>query len=462
MNVVITNSKITINNIDASYLEELRKHLSYRDKSKEYQVRRLQRSKYYRNGAYVKKLSAEIDMSILDENSDGSVAMSSGFYKLIPDDAAVIDNRRDTGDEISLPWREKPKEPRPYQKECIELIKSNYRGVINLATGLGKTLIGIYAIKHFRRRSLVVCPSVSIASNFYERLCRAFGKNRVGMFGGGKKQVKDITVGVIASVNNNVELFKSKGLGLVIIDECHHTPAATLYNIGRELGHVGRMFGLTATNFRNDGKDVMITASVGPTLVSHDVKWGIDNGWLAKPHFLVRRVSTVGPDVKFDKLKNYKHHVLNYKPLTDRIVEDCKAALRNGRSVLCLVKEVSHGRQIADALGAPFATSSDKMSNEYVRLLNEGKIKCLVGTDSKIGEGTDTKNVDVLVLANFVANRGQLLQNIGRGLRIKDENAPQRKVIIIDYMPMGSSMLKRHAAFRLKVYRQVTDNVTLI
>jgi type I site-specific restriction endonuclease len=79
-----------------------------------------------------------------------------------------------------------------------------------------------------------------------------------------------------------------------------------------------------------------------------------------------------------------------------------------------------------------------------------------VGTASKIGEGTDTKNVDVLVLANFVASKGPLWQNLGRGLRIHGDN---NQVIVLDYIPAGSKMLKRHAMQRLKYYQEVTDNI---
>src|SRR5690606_5073669 len=91
--------------------------------------------------------------------------------------------------------------------------------------------------------------------------------------------------------------------------------------------------------------------------------------------------------------------------------------LGKGLSVLCLVDEIDHGRLLSNATGLMFANGEDKNSDLYIENLNKAKIPGLIGTDSKIGEGCDTKNVDVLILANFVASKGPLWQNIGRGLR---------------------------------------------
>jgi len=218
------------------------------------------------------------------------------------------------------------------------------------------------------------------------------------------------------------------------------------------LSKTGRIFGLTATDFRSDGKDIMIQAGVGEVIISRDIVWGIENKWLAQPTIIVRSVETNGREYPEDKLKNYKEHVLKSKEMNNRIITDIRKCLEAGKSVLCLVDEKEHGRMLSEAVGLVLATGDDKQSKQYIKQLNAGTIPGLIGTDSLVGEGTDTKNVDVLVLANFVASKGPLWQNLGRGLRI---TPTKKSVLVLDYKPLGSKMLSRHADQRVKLYRSI-------
>ena len=256
MNIEINNSEIIIKDYTPDFSKKLYELLSYTDKSKQYQIRKMSRNVFSRNSDHYKKLVASQEGTLVDEQS-GVITVPSGFAYLFKDHS-YIDNRKDTGKHIAYPWKTKPHDMRDYQSEATALISNNYRGLINFATGLGKTLTAIYAIRSIGRRALILCPSKAIADNFYQELCSAFGDNCVGYYGGGKKQVKDITVGIVQSVNNSIDTFVKHDLGLVIFDEVHHLSADTFFSIAAGLKGVGRMFGLTATDFRFDGKDIMI------------------------------------------------------------------------------------------------------------------------------------------------------------------------------------------------------------
>ena len=457
MDITVNNDYIEITNPGAFVEETLRDSLSYTDKAKQYSLRRMAKNPFLKKKQAYKDLQKEV-YGCLVKDIDNGIKIPSGFYHLVSH-WNVDDKRTDTGSKISLPWKNKPFNLRDYQEEARNLMYDNWRGLVNFATGLGKTLTAIYAIRDFKRKTLVLCPNVSIADNFYDELVSAFGEHKVGYFGNGKKKIKDITVGIAQSVNNHVDKFISADLGLMIVDEVHHIPATTFFNISEKLSSVGRVFGLTATDFRADGKDVMITAGVGDVLICRDLVWGIQNKWLRQPYFIVRNVETTARSYRNDKNKNYKAHVLNNIDMNDRLISDIKAFLKAGKSVLCLVDEISHGELISEAVGLPFATGSGKEAKKLVKDLNSKSIPGLVGTDSKIGEGTDTKNVDVLVLANFVASKGPLWQNLGRGLRPFEGND---MLIVLDYCPVGSDMLKRHCSTRIKYYREITDKIRII
>lgn len=451
---------MTISGADSQLLQSLQKELTYTDKAKQYQLRRLGRTLWGKQSPLYKKLQQEVHGKLY-EMSGTDIIVGSPFYGYLQglDTASLTDNRKETGKKIVVPWINKPYPLRPYQQEAVDMMLSNYRGVINFATGLGKTLVATHMVQQYKKRTLIVCPSDSVAKQFYNQFVECFGKNKVGFYGGGKRTISEITVGIAASVSKYVSEFQAADLGLVIFDETHHTPATTFFDIAEGLAGVGKVFGLTATDYRSDGKDVLITAGCGPVLIRRDIKWGVDNGFLAEPYFIVREVATGGRDFKDDKLKSYKEHVLNNNAMKSRIESDARAMIASGKAVLILVDEVAHGEELSKALGVPFATGLDKKSQDYVNDLNAGKIPGLVGTDGKVGEGTDTKNVDVLILANFVASKGPVIQAVGRGLR---KQGVKTKCLILDYIPLGSTMLTRHANNRIAFYEEITDKVKVV
>jgi superfamily II DNA or RNA helicase len=460
--VKIHNDRIIITDPSAAMRSFIESHLTYKDKSKQYQLRRMGKNMWQRNSPVYAQLQKEVDGVLYEEPAPNQLSVSSCFVDLLKDKfgtATVTDSRSDTGKKIALPWVKKPYALRDYQEEAVNLMLSNPRGLINLATGLGKTLLATHLVQRYKRRALIVCPSESVAKQFYEQFVSCFGQNKVGFYGGGKKNISDLTIGIAASVSKNIVEFQNAGLGVVILDETHHTPATTFFDISQGLGKVGKIFGLTATDYRSDGKDIMITAGCGPVLIRRDTKWGVENGWLAEPYFFVRQVHTTGRDYKDDKVKSYKEHVLNCNIMKTQIREDAAKMMAAGKSVLILVDEVQHGLELSKELGIPFATGIDAKSQDYVDQLNAGKVKGLVGTDGKIGEGSDTQNVDVLILANFVASKGPVTQAVGRGLR---KQGTKIRCIILDYIPMGSTMLSRHGFNRVEFYKEITANVKVI
>jgi superfamily II DNA or RNA helicase len=463
MNVTITNEKLEIIDPTDEIVAFAKKHLSYVDKAKQYQLKRMSKNPWMRTSPAYVALQREIKGQVYKLESN-VLTIPSGFINSFNEylsGSSYTDKRQETGRRLVLPWETRPYNLRPYQSEVVDMLLDplRYRGIVNFATGLGKTLTALHFIKLYQRNTLIVCPSDSVAKQFYTQCVDAFGKSVVGFYGGGKKKINDITIGIAASITRNVDDFKKANFGAIIFDEIHHIAADTFFNIAENLTEVGKVFGLTATDYRSDGKDIMITAGCGPVIARRDVKWGIENKFLAEPYFIVREVDTGGKDFKDNKLKNYKEHVLNNSIMKNKIYNDALNMINSSRSVLILVDEVEHGRELSQLLSIPFATGQDSKSQDYVDQLNEGKIKGLVGTDGRIGEGTDTQNVDVLILANFVASKGPVIQAVGRSLR---KTVTKSKCLILDYIPLGSKQLTRHAWNRVEYYKEITEKVKII
>jgi superfamily II DNA or RNA helicase len=459
MKAIVTNKFTLIQNPTEVVVRSLTDLMRYEDKAAKFQLRRMENNPFLKKSPSYLKLKKEVEGNLLQKVDGGHVAFNSGLSYLIPKSIIIEDRRKDTGSKIVYPWKKKPYDLREYQEEAVNVCLANWRGIVNFATGMGKTLTAIHLVKRLQRKTLIVVPSDSIAKQFYNELVEAFGENRVGFYGGGKKKIKDITIGIAASVTKDVDIFKKEDLGCIIFDEVHHIAASTFFEIANALGDCGRIYGLTATDYRSDGKDIMIFAGCGNILVRRDIKWGIEKGFLAKPKFIIRNVPTMGIDFKNDKLRSYKEHVLNDVVMKQQILKDIQDYIAQGKSVLCLVDEVSHGEELSKQLGIPFAQGKDKDSNKYVEQLNAGTINGLIGTDGRIGEGTDTRRVDVLVLANFAASKGPVIQAIGRGLRIYSGKCD---CIVLDYIPQGSTMLSRHAHGRIAYFQEITPDVKII
>ena len=452
MKIIAHNNGLVITDALSIEISRLSDMLSYTDKSKQYQARRMERNRWTPK-ILAEQVAASAEGCLLKKIDDNTLFVPPGFAPQLVIDEDV---RCDTGITISLPWAKQPPDMRPYQDEAVSAMMEHWRGIVNMGTGLGKTLTTVHFLRKLKRKALIVCPSSAIANGFYDELCAAFGKNRIGFLGGGKKKIGDITVGIAQSVVNNIDALAAHDLGVVVFDETHRIAADTFYQVAEKLAHVGRMYGLTATSFRSDGKDIFLTAGVGDVIIKRDAKWGIENGWLANPVFVMREVMTFGTDFKDDKLKNYKRHVLNSPELNSILLEDIQKCVSGGKSTLVLVGEIEHGKMLAEITNLPFASGENKESKELIAKLNDGLIPGLIATASLVGEGCDTRRVDALILANFAGSKGPFLQNLGRGLR---KYPGKEQVLVVDYKPLGSKMLSRHADVRLKVVKELTKDV---
>ena len=140
---------------------------------------------------------------------------------------------------------------RDYQNQALDAWTANgNRGIIVLATGSGKTVIGIKAISLLNTPTLVVAPTLDLVDQWRTRLKKEF-KIEVGMLGGGEWDIKALTVSTYDSAYIHADKLGNR-FGLIIFDEVHHLPAAGYRNIAEMFAAPYRM-GLTATFEREDG-----------------------------------------------------------------------------------------------------------------------------------------------------------------------------------------------------------------
>ena len=158
-----------------------------------------------------------------------------------------------------------PKEiihPRPYQEEAMNAwLQSKRRGVVVLPTGAGKTLVALMLILKVGRPSLIHVPTIDLMFQWRDVLQR-FIKADIGMFGGGSKEIRDITVTTYDSAILKVDQWGNR-FGMAVYDECHHLPSDRT-SIAAIASIAPFRLGLTATHERADGGESRLFQCCGP------------------------------------------------------------------------------------------------------------------------------------------------------------------------------------------------------
>ncbi len=157
-------------------------------------------------------------------------------------------------------------ELRDYQRKALAAWRANdHRGVLELPTGSGKTVIGIGAIEESGTATLVVVPTIDLLEQWRRELETELDVP-VGQLGGGEQRVEALTVATYDSAYLRAEDIGDR-FGLVVFDEVHHLGGEGYRDIARLLAAPARL-GLTATFERPDGAHEVIEELCGP-LVHH-------------------------------------------------------------------------------------------------------------------------------------------------------------------------------------------------
>ncbi|MEZ3144063.1 DEAD/DEAH box helicase [Halobaculum sp. MBLA0143] len=158
---------------------------------------------------------------------------------------------------------------RPYQREALSAWRDDdCRGVVELPTGSGKTVIGLAAIAGRETATLVVVPTLDLLDQWRRELASEFDVE-VGQFGGGVQQQAPITVATYDSAYLRADDVGGD-FGLVVFDEVHHLGGQGFRDAARLVAAPARL-GLTATFERPDGAHEVVTELLGPVVARASV-----------------------------------------------------------------------------------------------------------------------------------------------------------------------------------------------
>jgi len=309
------------------------------------------------------------------------------------------------------------KKLRYYQTESIQaLVDYNGSGFIELATGLGKTLITAEIIRQAKTKTLWLIDKKHLLHQTRDEFEKLLGF-KMGIIGAGKAENLDSPV-ILATVQSLSrgkynELLHS--INLVIVDEAHHAAAETYVKIFRELKNAKYRIGTTGTVKRDDGNEMIFESLIGPIVYKMSAEQGIEEGYLVKPHITFITLPFSGVDGTYPEVYD-KMVVHNFERNTKikELVDTCE-----DKKVLILVNRIEHGTILAEKIGCGFIHGSlaNKTRDTMFKLFDETPGATLVGMLPIFSEGVNVPDIDIII--NACANKGEVktIQTLGRALR---------------------------------------------
>lgn len=370
-----------------------------------------------------------------------------------------IHDQREKGTRISWTFAG---ELRPEQQHAVRAMEQHDIGVLCAPPGSGKTVMGCALIARHRTAVLVLVHRAILLDQWKETAMTFLGlkKKEIGVWRGSKPRLTHrFDIAMLPSLSRAADYATAfAGYGLIIVDECHHVPAAT-FELLLKACPSRRIVGLTATPQRKDHLEKLMHLQCGP--IRHILKPTEEER--QDRRVFVRRIMITMPHVQAQApIHEIWDALVADESRLKRIVADIAECIGDGRCPLVLADRKLYLDRLEAALSKNPSTAgvpryrlesgvNKKSRTEILQKIDAHYLDeepfVLLATASLVGEGFDLPQLDTLVLAMPLSFKGRLIQYAGRLHRNHEGKAPAR---IYDYLddnnPLTRAMYQRRSA----------------
>lgn len=282
----------------------------------------------------------------------------------------------------------------------------------------------------------------------------------IGFLGRGKdKRTGTVDVAMIQSLRTADLDSIFSPYGFLVIDECHHIPAVS-FEACIKRAPLQFILGLTATPYRKDGLEDLITMQCGP--IRHEIVRNPGDPGELQLELHVRNTALALERSEERSIQEIFRGLVDDRDRSRAVIEDIMRALSYRRRCLVLSQWKEHVETMVELLREqgvePIALEGGmgkrKREERLQRIADvpTDENLVIVSTGQYIGEGFDCPQLDTLFLAFPAAFKGKLVQYTGRILRA---HPGKQKAIVYDYVDSGVPVLKAMFAKRLRAYRSL-------
>jgi len=296
---------------------------------------------------------------------------------------------------------------RPYQQECLDNIPDSGSYLIQMATGLGKTVT--FASVPRRGKMLIL----SHREELVHQPLKYFNCSTGVEMATAKSNGEEVVSASVQSIVRRLDRFRPDEFDIIITDEAHHAAAKTyrrIYNHFNPRLHLG----FTATPNRSDS--VRLDDIYQDIIFQRDLRWGIENDYLSDIY--CKRID-IGYDLSAVRTQHGDYAPGELDKAMDGTADAIAEAYRDHAKGATLIFAVSvdQVKQIVDRIpGAVAVTAETKNRSDIIAAFTRREIPCLVNC-MVFTEGTDIPLVETVIIARPTQSDSLYAQMVGRGLR---------------------------------------------
>jgi len=370
----------------------------------------------------------------------------------------VTDDRRPT--HASLPFEFRG-ELTPMQTSAVAAMLAHDDGVLVAPPGTGKTVIACALIAERRLPTLVLAHSKPLLEQWRAQITTLLElqPKQIGQFGGGRHSrtgVVDLAMIQSLKAVDDLGSFFSD-YGLLVIDECHHLPAFSFEAAVRQ-APVRHFLGLTATPYRRDGLQEIVTMQCGP--IRHRIASNESRAGGVSLELVVRETELAFVDAAEMPIHEVFRLLVEDQRRINLVCDDVLAALAEGRRCLVLSQWKQHCHALVERLQgngvSPYLLEGGLGKRARAVLLDRVEKTpasdplVVVATGQYLGEGFDCPQLDTLFLTFPISFKGRLVQYTGRLMRAHEGKTSVR---VYDYADLRVPVLRTMHARRLAAYK---------
>ena len=319
-------------------------------------------------------------------------------------------------------------ELRDYQQEAtknLQKMREDGKTIALLyhSTGVGKTITAATDAKAVGGRTLFLVNALKLASQAQETFAKVWPEATLGEYTGSQKDMTQTVIfATVQSISKDLEKFSPTDFDYLIVDECHHAAANTYQKIFTYF-HPKFILGLTATQERSDGEDMLeLFQNVAHKM---DLKTAVERGVLVPIRCIRVKTNIDLTDVRINGIK-YNSQDLESKlfiPERNQLIVDTYLKYVNGKKTVIFCASVDHAAEIAKLLRdsgvkAEAVSGRDRMEvrEKILKDYETGSTNVLCACDL-LNEGWDSPHTTVLFMARPTMSKTIYLQQLGRGTR---------------------------------------------
>ncbi|MFX1590146.1 MAG: DEAD/DEAH box helicase, partial [Promethearchaeota archaeon] len=303
--------------------------------------------------------------------------------------------------------------------------------LIQMATGLGKTVVFTQYINQIKGRVLIISHREELVFQPIKYLSRTYGIEMSNL----KSDNQEVISSCITSLARRYKKFKPDEFDLIIVDEAHHSAANSYVKVLKYF-KPRLVLGFTATPNRADNR--RLDQIFDRIIYQYDLLKGIRSNYLS--NIYCKRVY-----VKYDLSKVKKSN--NDYQLSD--LENELIDSENPKSIGEIYKQhrvgqtlifgttVKHCEEISKHISNSVVISANtKNRAEIIKKFTNKEIPCIVNC-MIFTEGTDLPLIETIIMARPTKNSSLYSQMIGRGLRLAEG---KEKLLLIDCVGVSTDL----------------------